>query len=81
MRPHICVRWDAFDALLEQHGLRSRYAIARYLDLSQPTVNRVLDGKQSPGERFIAAVLKRFDVPFEDIFEVFEGRAACEVRS
>ena len=64
------VRLEALDKIRARRGLRSRYALAKRLGVSQSTVGRVLDGAQAPGEQFIAATLHALDVPFDDVFEV-----------
>ena len=70
MAVHIRVRVEALDALAERDGLASRYALAQRLNVSQPTVRRILNGEQAPGEKFIGAVMHTFDVPFDAVFEV-----------
>lgn len=64
------VRLEALDKIRAGRGLRSRYALAKRLGVSQSTVGRILDGAQAPGEQFIAATLHALDVPFDDVFEV-----------
>ena len=47
--------------------------LAQHLDLSVPTVNRVINGKYAPGPKFIAAVCKAFGKRWAvDLFKVIE---------
>lgn len=70
------VRVDALDKIATCRGLRSRYAIAKCLGVSQSTVGRVLAGEQLPGNPFIAATLHRLDVSFDEVFTVETTRDA-----
>ncbi|MEU5847463.1 helix-turn-helix domain-containing protein [Saccharopolyspora shandongensis] len=70
MESRICVRLEALEKILAGRGVRSRYALAKLLGVSQSTVGRVLDHGQAPGEQFIAATLDKLGVAFEDVFEV-----------
>ncbi|MFB9726355.1 helix-turn-helix transcriptional regulator [Haloechinothrix salitolerans] len=80
MSPRVRIRVDVLDKIANGAGLRSRYAIAKKLGVSQSTVGRVLDGEQLPGNPFIAATLTAFDVSFDEVFEVGEvGEVADEV--
>ncbi|WP_414936648.1 helix-turn-helix domain-containing protein [Amycolatopsis sp. cmx-11-51] len=64
------IRVDALDKIATGQGLRTRYAIAKRLGVSQSTVGRVLDGEQLPGNPFIAATLAGLAVSFDAVFEV-----------
>ena len=65
------LRRDRYDALMKLRDLTYPAAQARALGVSQPTVQRVLDGENYPGGRFIGSVLAFFSgMAFEDLFEV-----------
>ena len=66
----IRLRADAFDAWAAGQGLGSEAAQAERIGVSQPQLNRVLNGSVAPGEKFIAAVLTASGRKFEEIFEV-----------
>ncbi|KJK50146.1 hypothetical protein UK23_11525 [Lentzea aerocolonigenes] len=70
MSAQVRVRPDALERIGIAQGLKSRYALAKRLGVSQSTVGRVLDGEQLPGNSLIAATLSRLHVSFEDVFEV-----------
>ncbi|GAA1029718.1 MULTISPECIES: helix-turn-helix domain-containing protein [Amycolatopsis] len=70
MSVRVRIRVDALDKIATGQGLRTRYAIAKRLGVSQSTVGRVLDGEQLPGNPFIAATLTGLDVSFDAVFEV-----------
>ena len=70
MSVRVRIRVDALDKIAIGQGLRTRYAIAKRLGVSQSTVGRVLDGEQLPGNPFIAATLSTLDVQFDEVFEI-----------
>ncbi|GGM65022.1 hypothetical protein GCM10012275_39450 [Longimycelium tulufanense] len=70
MAARVRVRVDAFAEVAAAQGLRSRYALAKRLRVSQSTIGRVLDGESQPGGSFIAATLAGLRVPFDAVFEV-----------
>lgn len=72
MGTRIRIRFDALDELRAEYGLKSRYALAKRLGVSQSTIGRVLDGEQAPGEQFIAAAVAKLGVPFDAVFEVVD---------
>jgi transcriptional regulator with XRE-family HTH domain len=72
MSARVRIRVDALERIATEQGLRSRYAVAQRLGVSQSTVGRVLDGESLPGNPFIAATMKRLGVPFDAVFEVCE---------
>ena len=51
-------------------------ADATAMGISQASYSRVINGKQQPGTRFIAALCKALDVQPNAICEVVGGRAA-----
>ncbi|QWF80119.1 hypothetical protein HUW46_03537 [Amycolatopsis sp. CA-230715] len=73
MTSHVRVRPDALSKVATAKGLRSRYALAKCLGVSQSTVGRVLDGEQWPGNEFIAATINGLDIGFDVVFEVTVG--------
>lgn len=73
MTARVRLRVDELDHIARAQGLRSRYALAKRLGVSQSTVGRVLDGDQAPGEQFIAATIHALSVPFDDVFVVTDG--------
>ena len=54
--PTLQVRWDLVDALREQRGLVDESDFVAALPVSRATTQRVLQGKQTPGASFIAAL-------------------------
>ena len=76
MTSHVRIRPDALSTIATAKGLRSRYALAKCLGVSQSTVGRVLDGEQWPGNEFIAATIKGLGIPFDVVFEVTGGDVA-----
>ncbi|WP_116200707.1 helix-turn-helix domain-containing protein [Amycolatopsis circi] len=77
MTSHVRIRPDALSKVATAKGLRSRYALAKALGVSQSTVGRVLDGEQWPGNEFIAATINGLDIPFDTVFEVTVGEVAA----
>jgi transcriptional regulator with XRE-family HTH domain len=73
MTARVRVRVEELDRIATGQGLRSRYALAKRLHVSQSTVSRVLDGDQAPGEQFIAATIHELEVPFDAVFEVVDN--------
>ncbi|TCO64360.1 helix-turn-helix domain-containing protein [Actinocrispum wychmicini] len=74
MSAHVRIRPDALDKIAEAKGLRSRYALAKRLGVSQSTIGRVLDGQCLPGNPFIAAAMLHLDVPFDAVFEATDEK-------
>lgn len=72
MTARVRVRVDELDRIATAQGLRTRYALAKRLGVSQSTVGRVLDGDQAPSGQFIAATVHELGVPFDDVFSVLE---------
>lgn len=68
----IRLRTDAFAAWAAREKLGSEAAQAERIGVSQPTLNRILNGANPPGEKFIGFLLAASGVKFEDIFEVVE---------
>lgn len=60
---------EAFDARARGEGLNSEYAIAKRMGVAHTTVRDARLGK-TVGQRFIAAAMTTFAVPFEQIFKV-----------
>ena len=59
---------------MERLGLLGRVdGQAEHLGLHRAQVYRVVGGSAAPGERFIAAVLAKYDRAFEDLFEIAEA--------
>jgi len=73
---HVRIRPDALSKIATAKGLRSRYALAKCLGVSQSTVGRVLDGEQWPGNEFIAATINGLGITFDTVFEVIGGDVA-----
>lgn len=49
--------------------------LAQSLDMSVPTVNRVINGRYAPGPRFIASVWKVFGAQWvTEVFKVVEDK-------
>ena len=71
--PYVRLRAARFDKRAAELGLANETQIADYLGLSLSTVNRVLAGQTVPGERFIAAAVSTFGLPFEELFEIAEA--------
>lgn len=75
----VCVRVDDFRlfANLKWQGLNDEHR-AKALGVDPATYSRVLNGKQAPGGRFIAAALTAFaadGVTFERLFSVQDDEA------
>lgn len=75
MTARVRVRVEELDQIATEQGLRTHYALAKQLGVSQSTVSRVLDGGQAPGGQFIAATVHKLGVPFDAVFEVIDGVA------
>ena len=72
----LIVRWDCVDAMRQVRGLTDDKAFIAAMGISQASYSRVINGKQQPGTRFIAALCKALDVKPNAICEVVGGRAA-----
>ena len=72
----LTVRWDCVDALRQVRELTDDKALIAAMGISQASHSRVINGKQQPGTRFIAALCKALDVKPNAICEVVGGRAA-----
>lgn len=68
--PYARLRIERFDKRAAELGLANETQIAERLGLSLATVNRVRAGQTAPGQRFIAAVVSEFGLPFEQLFEI-----------
>lgn len=76
MTARIRLRTAQFDKFCALKGLKTQAAKARFLDVTEPTVGRVVNGERRPGEQFIAAVLHAFpELEFNDLFEVIDDEA------
>jgi transcriptional regulator with XRE-family HTH domain len=73
MTARVRVRVEELDQIATEQELRTRYALAKRLGVSQSTVSRVLDGGQAPGQQFIAATVHELGVPFDAVFEVVDS--------
>ena len=71
----LIVRWDCVDAMRQVRELTDDKAFITAMGISQASYSRVINGKQQPGTRFIAALCKALDVKPNAICEV-GGRAA-----
>lgn len=75
MTARVRVRVEELDRIATEQGLRTHYALAKQLRVSQSTVSRVLAGDQTPGEQFIAATIHELKVSFDAVFEVVDSIA------
>jgi predicted DNA-binding transcriptional regulator AlpA len=73
LAPTLRIRKDAWTEAFEEAGAFGDQSVAELLGMDRSSVYRVVTGKTVPGPRFIAAVLSRLAVDFEDVFEVVGG--------
>lgn len=73
MASRIRLRTGQYVKFAALKGWKTQAAQATALNVTEPTVGRVLTGKRAPGEAFIAAVLTAFpELEFADLFEVVD---------
>jgi DNA-binding XRE family transcriptional regulator len=56
-------------------GIDTDKLLAQSIDMSTPTVNRVINGRYAPGPRFIASIWKVFGAQWvTEVFKVVEDK-------
>ena len=73
------LRTDQLEKMRRLAGIQTDAALAERMGVDPATVSRVLKGKNSPGPKFMAALVSCFPgFDLDDLFEVVapEGRAA-----
>jgi transcriptional regulator with XRE-family HTH domain len=71
MKVALRLRRDQLDKYRAIAGLTTEQLLADRMGFHQGTVNKVLNGRQSPSGRFVGALLQAFNgVPFDDLWEV-----------
>lgn len=71
--PAVRLRSDAYAAWMASLKLVTEDQQADYLGVARATIGRARRGEISPGERFIAACLAKYDGKFEALFEIAEA--------
>lgn len=73
-KPNLAIDHDGLSRLREVYpDLDTDKLLAQKLDLSTPTVNRVINGVYAPGPRFMASVRKAFGAQWMiELFRVVE---------
>lgn len=72
------LRGDQLAKLRTLAGITTDDALAKRMRMDPATVSRVLRGKQTPGPRFIAALVGCFPGwDLDDLFEVIPGEEAA----
>lgn len=65
------LRTDQLKKLRRLAGIETDDALAKRMNVDPATVSRVLNGKQEPGAKFIAALVHAFPgFDLDDLFEV-----------
>lgn len=65
------IRRDQLDKYRRIAGLTTEQRLANRMGIHQGTLNKVLNGRQMPSARFIAALITAFDgANFDDLWEV-----------
>lgn len=60
-------------------GLKTDAALAQRMNIDPGNLSRVLQGKQQPGPKFIAALCAAFDARLEELFEVVDDGVTEDV--
>lgn len=76
VRPRVRLRRATWDKEVRALGLRSNAACASLLRTSESTISRIKNNEVEPSQKFIASAIWRFDVKFEDMFEIVCAKAA-----
>ena len=71
--PVVRLRADAYAAWMDRLKLYTESQQAELLGISRANLGKVRHGTVAPGERFIAAVMAKYDRAFEDLFEIAEA--------
>lgn len=73
----IRLRRDQLDKYRRIAGLTTEQRLADRMGLHQGTVNKVLNGYQTPSKEFIASLVAAFDgIVFDDLWEIVPLEAA-----
>ena len=71
------LRTDQLEKMRRLAGIQTDAALAERMGVDPATVSRVLKGKNSPGPKFMAALVSCFPgFDLDDLFEVIEDDAA-----
>ena len=72
------LRTEQLAKLRRLAGLTTNRALAERMNYDEGNLSRVLTGKQTPGPRFIAALVSAFPgLDMDDLFEVVPGSDAA----
>ena len=72
------LRTEQLAKLRRLAGLTTNRALAERMNYDEGNLSRVLTGKQTPGPRFIAALVSAFPgLDMDDLFEVIPGSDAA----
>lgn len=70
------LRTDQLKKIRGWVGLKTDTALAERMNMDAGNLSRVLNGKQEPGPKFIAALCSALDAEIADLFEVVAADAA-----
>ena len=71
MRVALRLRLDQLEKFRAIAGLTTEQLLADRMGVHQGTVNKVLNGRQTPSARFIGALVKAFNgTTFDDLWEI-----------
>lgn len=76
MTAQLRLRIDQLEKIRRWTGLTKDADLAARMKTDPGNLSRVLNGKQSPGPRFIAALCKALDADLGDLFEVADEEVA-----
>lgn len=77
MTSRIRLRTTQVEKFMRMKSIDNQTQLAARIHVDASTVYRVLEGRNAPGEKFIAGILAAFpELEFSDLFEVVETTAA-----
>ncbi|WP_433516494.1 helix-turn-helix transcriptional regulator [Nonomuraea sp. CA-143628] len=80
MKVALRLRHDQLEKYRSIAGLTTEQQLADRMGFHQGTVNKVLNGRQAPSGRFVAALLQAFNgVPFDDLWEIVVVNGSADV--